>query len=94
MTIIKKNLPEDVVNAIEAVSYELEARKDVIAAMLDRNADISTDAFNAYQKELVEFKVKFETLKKEIQKEFVDDVPSAVHWDLDYATRELSITVA
>lgn len=93
MKIIEKTLDQAVVTAIERVGYELEARKSVVAEMLAQNMDTSTEAFARYQKELVSFTVQYETAKKALQKEYVDPIPGAVRWSLDYETCVLSITV-
>lgn len=61
--------------------------------MLSMNMDISTDTFTAYQREAVEYKARFETAKAELQRRFVDNIEGAVKWNLDYASRELTVTV-
>lgn len=93
MKTITKTLDAEVVANVERYSYELEARKTVIAEMLSMNMDTSTDAFAKYQAELVRYKAMFEEAKKEIEKQYVADVPGSVKWSLDYTTRELTITV-
>lgn len=93
MKTITKILDAEVVANVERISYELEARKNIITEMLAMNMDISTDAFARYQAELVRYKVMFEEAKREIEKQYVADVPGGVKWSLDYATRVLTITV-
>ena len=93
MKTITKTLDAEIVANVERYAYELEARKTVITEMLAMNMDISTDAFAKYQAELVRYKAMFEEAKKEIEKQYVADVPGSVKWELDYASCELTITV-
>ena len=93
MRTITKKLDDEIVATLESLSYELEARKSVVAEMLSQNMDISTDAFVKYQAELVQYKAKYETAKSEIQKKFVDCVAGARRWELDYATKVLTIQI-
>lgn len=93
MKTIEKVLDAAAVTALERISYEMEARKSVVAEMLAQNMDTGTEAFARYQKELVSYTVQYETAKREIQKQYVDPVPGAVRWSLDYETAVLSITV-
>lgn len=91
--VITKVLDENDVIEVERYGYEYEARKSVIAEMLAQDMDISTTAFNNYQKELVKYKALFENEKKEIENKYVKDVPNWTNWNLDYKSRVLSITV-
>lgn len=87
-------IPEEIVSKLEALSFEIEARKSVIAEMLAQNMDISTDAFAKYQKELVEFNVMFETLKGEVTEQYADKVEGGQRWTIDYKSRLMTVTVA
>ena len=94
MHTITKTLNEEVVSKIESLAFEVEARKSVIAEMLSLNMDVTTDAFSKYQSELVRFKAQFETAKKAIETEYVAPIPGWKNWNLDYATRTLTVQVA
>lgn len=91
MKTITKILDAEVVANVERISYELEARKNIITEMLAMNMDISTDAFARYQAELVRYKVMFEEAKREIEKQYVADIPGRQSWTLDYDTRTLTV---
>lgn len=78
---------------LERLSYEIEARKSVIAEMLAQNMDIGTEAFVKYQSELVKLKAQFETAKKEFQAAYVDTIPGAQRWNLEYASCTLTVEV-
>lgn len=93
MKTITKTLDAEVVANVERISYELEARKTVIAEMLSMNMDISTDAFAKYQAELVRYKAMFEEAKRAIEQQYVSDVPGKQKWALDYSSCVLTITV-
>lgn len=93
MKTVTKTLDAETVANLERISYELEARKTVIAEMIALNMDITTEAFAKYQAELVRYKAMFETAKLEIERQYVDDVPGKQRWTLDYASRLLTITV-
>ena len=90
---IKKVLGEEVVTTIEKYSYEFEARKSVITEMISQDMDINTPAFEKYQKELVKYKVLYETAKKEIENTYVADIEGWTNWTLDYGTRVLTIKI-
>lgn len=91
---IKKVLEEEVVTTVEKYAYEFEARKNVITEMLSLDMDITTPAFEAYQKELVKYKVLYENAKKGVEDNYVKDVEGWTTWNLDYGTRVLTIKVA
>lgn len=93
MKTITKVLDEAAVNQVEALGYEVEARKSVISEMLAQNMDTSTAAFASYQKELVTYMAQFEEAKRSIAAAYVDSIPGAVNWNLDYASRTLTINV-
>ena len=96
-TRIIKNIPDDVVNMIEACQYEVNARKDIISYMLSNNMNLATESFNQYQAELVEFTKKLDLAKQEIEKSIVtpflaENNISSGTWNLDFATKEMTIT--
>jgi len=78
---------------LERLSYEIEARKTVISEMLAQNMDIETEAFRKYQGDLVKYKTQFETAKKEFQAAYVDTIPGAQRWNLEYANCTLTVEV-
>lgn len=85
---------QDSVSALESRAYELEARKDIVKEMLESNMGTDTEAFAAYQKELVRYKAEFETAKAEFEKNVVKKLcPEAVSWELTYASCTLTCKV-
>ena len=79
---------------LEALSYEIQARRSVVSEMLAQNMDTDTKACERYQKELVEYPVAYETAKRELQKMYVDGIENAERWNLDFQTRTLTVTVS
>ncbi len=84
---------QETVNYLEALSMEMETRKDVIAFMLDRGMDTGSEQFKAYHRELVEFRAKFESAKAQFYQDVVLPLTKgkAVDWSLDYRTSVLTV---
>lgn len=92
-TIIK--IEETIRDYVESLDYEFSARRDIIAFMIENNMNINSEAFGQYQKEMMEFKVKFSTAKKELEERYVLPIlkdNQKAQWMLDYQTCELIIT--
>jgi hypothetical protein len=89
---ITYTVAQDLVAPLEAAGYELEARKEIIKEMLALDMDTETEAFSRYQRELVEYKTKFELLKAEFETNVVKALwPNAVRWNLQYSSCELVV---
>jgi len=93
MKIITITPDSEACTLLERLSYEIEARKTVIAEMLAQNMDTGTEAFTKYQGDLCRFKAQFDTAKKEFQSAYVDTIPGAQRWNLDYASGVLTVEV-
>lgn len=85
-------MPEDFCNYVEGLMYETNARRDVIAFMLN-SVILNKERFDEYHKEYLEFYAKYELVKSEIQKTYVDEVygNQAIKWNLNFQTQELEI---
>lgn len=85
-------MPEDFCNYVEGLMYETNARRDVIAFMLN-SVILNQERFDQYHKEYLEFYAKYELVKNEIQKTYVDEVygNQAIKWNLNFKTQELEI---
>lgn len=90
---IEVTIDQDIVNQLEALNYEVQARKSVVAEMLAQNMDIGTSSFEKYQRELVEFTVQYEAAKNELQKQYVDSIDGAERWNLDFNSGILTVTL-
>ena len=92
--VIVVKVDENVRDHVESIDYEYSTRRDAVSFMIANNMDITTDAFKAYQKEMIEFGAQFTQAKAEIEKKYV--IPATegkrVRWTLDYHTCEITIT--
>lgn len=84
----------ELIDYIESLGFEVEARRALLEAMLRQDADITGESFRRYHDEYREYFVKFEAAKKEFERRFV--LPQAKdglqNWTLDYQTGEVTLT--
>lgn len=57
----------ELIDYIESLGFEVEARRALIEAMLRQGADITGESFRKYHDEYREFFVQFEAAKKEFE---------------------------
>lgn len=92
---ICKMVDPELSDLIESYDYEYSSRKDIIAYMIGNNMDTATDAFNKYQKEMIEYSVKFNEAKSRLEDEYIyKDLEcnlKPLNWILDYRTKTLNI---
>ena len=98
----KKNIEvsQEVTNYLQRLHFEVEARKDVIATLLDTHKlDENTDllespVFLEYSKQLSQTKAEYELAKGELDKFIPKDIlDGKFDWNLNFATSQLEITV-
>lgn len=85
---------QELINLIEGLQVEVNARKDLLAYMLQNDmVGAQTDSFDRYQQEYREFFVKLDSAKDELQKTYVLPITGTKNasWNLDFATNELTI---
>lgn len=92
---MKKNviiIPESVSDGIEALQYELNARKDLTAFCIERGIDIKSEAFQRYHRELVEFTAQYELAKKDMEETYITPAfgPNT-KWRLDFTTHAVTV---
>lgn len=89
----KISIDENLSNKLEALQYEIDTRKEIIAFMLASDMNMETAAFKKYSKELTEFKVEYEEAKKIIEDDYV--IPAMegkkCSWSLDFSTSEVTV---
>ena len=87
------NIAESIVNYIERLDYELNSRKNIVAFMLSSNMDITTESFKRYEDEMVEYQIKFDQAKQELEEKYVLPIigDNKVNWSLNYRNQELTI---
>lgn len=93
---MKKITIEDqgVINHLEALGYEANARKDLLAYLVQTGTALSDPAFQAYHKEFEEVFARYELAKSEFEKQYVRPLAPdgrTLSWNLDYASRELTV---
>lgn len=76
---------------LEALAYEVGSRKDLLSYMIQSGVKPTDDAFKAYHQEYQEFFVQYEEAKAAFQKEAVDTLGPGLSWNLDFATRTLTV---
>ena len=91
---IKVTVDEELANYIEGLQYETESRKDLLAFMIGNGYDTNSEAFKAYEKEFQEQFIQYNQAKSELEQKYVYPVTNGVrvNWNLDFGTRELTIT--
>lgn len=85
---------QELVDLIESLHYEVEARKDIITFYLTNAMDTNTDSFKNYNKEYREFFVQYSTAKEILEKDFiVPKVDGAKYsrWNLDFQSKEVTV---
>lgn len=91
MKTVTIRIPENVNNHIQAMQFEVESRKDLLAHMINSGVNITSDTFKAYEKEYQEFFVKYNLAKDEMQSTHL--VPAVdgklISWNLDFASCEV-----
>ena len=89
------DLDEEFVNLLEAYDHEYTSRKDVIAYMISNDMGTSNETFKQYQKEMIEFNVKFNAMKDVIQEQYIkplqDSGEKPSRWQVDYKNKILNI---
>lgn len=92
---ITKNVkvPEGLVNLIESLQYEANARKDLLAFMLN-NGMGETEGYTKYHYDYIEFSAKFDIAKRDFEQNFVKvKYPDAISWNLDFASNTVAIVL-
>lgn len=92
---IKIEINEETVNYIEALGYEVTARKNLLQDMIASGIALNDDAkkiFDDYHKEYVAFTAQFEMAKKKLEDEYLGGKKCS--WNLDYSTRILTAEIA
>ena len=51
--------------------YEVLARKDLLNFVLSKNLNISTELFNKYNAEYIEYYTEYDLAKKEFYKDYI-----------------------
>lgn len=85
------------VDYIEGLQYEVNARRDIITFMLSNNMDTSSDAFGRYHLEYQEFAIQYQEAKKQLEGTFITDELKKelgcvrLGWNLDFESGKLTV---
>ena len=80
---------EQLSNYIEGLQHEVNARESIIKSILTTpGIEINKELFDAYHKELTDFKAEYEKAKEQLQAQYMPEefVGHEVNWSLDFAT--------
>lgn len=85
---------QDICDLIERYQYEMIARKEIIAFMLESGMNTDTNSFKAYEKEYLEYFVKYNEAKNQLEQLYIIPVLGKVqNWNLNFRTRELTVNL-
>lgn len=89
---------QELINLIEGLHYETEARKDIITFYLTNDMKAS-DSFKEYNKEYREFFVQYSEAKTQLEDLYIKKNPELdgrayTRWNLDFATGNLTVDLA
>lgn len=85
-------IPKEIVIKVQRADIEQSARKEIIAYILEKNLDISSERFEQYQKEYDDKFFAFEQAKQEVEQTYVlPTIKNPKHWTLEYNSGLLTI---
>lgn len=86
---------QEIINTLETLTVEVSARKELLGFMVQNNMSIAArESFEAYHKEYEEVFKKYDIAKKDFQEQYVDVIPGAKEWSLNFSSGEVTITIA
>lgn len=82
------------VELLESLALETDSRRDVISFMLSNDMMITdSKSFEKYHDEYQKFYKQYDIAKREFQRMYVDTIPHAANWNLDFADSLLTVIV-
>lgn len=82
---MKIRISDDLCNYIESLQYEVNARKDLCAFMIDHGM-MESESFRKYHDEYIKCNAEYNVAKNTLTKEY--GIKGS--WNLDFDTRELT----
>lgn len=77
--------------------YEVLARKDLLNFVLSKNLNISTELFNKYNAEYIEYYTEYDLAKKEFYKDYIEPILpeqfKRVEWEILFYKNEVKIKI-
>lgn len=87
-------IPSELTSAIEVAQYDYNSYRDIIVYMLSStNYDTDTKAFKNYNELSKKAYVAYETLKRQLQDEYIVPVcgNNIVNWNLNFDSSEVTV---
>ena len=93
VSIVYVDVTKEMSDYLEALIYETNARKDMIAYMIDHGMT-NTESYDRYHNEYVEYHAKYEMAKHELEVTYVHPLKLGdVKWIMNFRTNQLEIEV-
>lgn len=82
-----------IIQELEVTNYEVNSRMNIISYMLSNNMNVGSDMAREYQREYMEFFIKYQTLKDKFYREQVLPKLDKAYdrWNLDFATGTVTL---
>lgn len=87
---INIEVSQELCDKIEALQYEVESRKDLIAFILSNDMKTNSIQFEKYNKEYLEFFKKYNLAKQELVNKYFPNIQYS-HWNLDFSSRIVTV---
>ena len=86
-------IPQEEVNYLQKLNYEIEARKNLCQFLIRQN--IRNKSFDDYHNEYIELFAEYELAKLELENNYIKPVigNQTCNWNLDFQTNEVNIDV-
>lgn len=75
---------------LEKLQYEVSARQNLLAYLIQSDIDPNNEKFNKYHKEYLNFFKEYEKAKKQLTNKYIKDDKNK-QWSLDFETQILTI---
>lgn len=87
-----QKVTQEWVNKIEALQYEVNARRELMMHMIEGGVDPESAGYVRYHREYLEFFKKLEQAKEEFAEEYIYPQTNGerVPWNLDFKTQTVS----
>lgn len=89
---IEIKVSESDANRLEAIHYEMQARRQVLALCIDQGIDPQNETFRRYQEEYISFLAQWEKAKAELERDYLESIPGLRRWSLDWNKRIVTVT--
>lgn len=83
-------ISKEMCDKIEALQYEVDSRKDLIAFIIANDMKTTSSQFEKYNKEYLEYFKKYNQAKQEMVHTYFPDI-NYLSWNLDFASRTVTI---